>query len=289
MSHFYLTLPSNSSFDYYPNNTAAHYFTKLPKDVSLDGEWEVGLAEIDFPHSWFNVPKPQTISTFHTSRISTPTRGDSEPASQVVALSPPAAFTVVVAEGYYPTIADLVAEINRALLTTYTTPRNGVQKRDRPIFTYNEHSRKTYIRLANRSYLRIPTRLCNLLGFAENSTDNEHLAMNMNLTDRKMIKGQNISDIDYGLHSLYVYCDVLEYTPVGDTMAPLLRIVDVDGEHGRTIHKHYDNPRYVPVQKRNFSSLEIDIRTNTGEVVPFESGPLVVTLHFRRARNSYFT
>ena len=52
---FYLTLPSNSSINYFPNNTLTHYTTKLLKIMDLDGAWEIGLAEIQYPHSWYNV------------------------------------------------------------------------------------------------------------------------------------------------------------------------------------------------------------------------------------------
>lgn len=52
---FYVTLPSNSSMSYYPQNTLTHYHTKLPHALDLKGEWEVGLAELLYPHTWYNV------------------------------------------------------------------------------------------------------------------------------------------------------------------------------------------------------------------------------------------
>ena len=36
MSRFYMTLPSNSSMDYYPENTVVCYTTKLANAVELD-------------------------------------------------------------------------------------------------------------------------------------------------------------------------------------------------------------------------------------------------------------
>jgi hypothetical protein len=53
-SMFYLTLLSNSSMNYCPNNTLTHYTTKLPKITDLDGAWEIGLAETQYPHSWYS-------------------------------------------------------------------------------------------------------------------------------------------------------------------------------------------------------------------------------------------
>ena len=42
MSRFYMTLPSNSSMEYYPENTAAENTTKLADTMELEGDWEVG-------------------------------------------------------------------------------------------------------------------------------------------------------------------------------------------------------------------------------------------------------
>ena len=55
MSSFYVTLPSNSSMEYFPNNTLSNYGTKLPQPFDLNGEWEVGLPEIQFPITWYNL------------------------------------------------------------------------------------------------------------------------------------------------------------------------------------------------------------------------------------------
>ena len=68
MNNFYLTLPSNSSMELYPDNTLAHYVTKLPQRIELDGQWEVGLVEIQYPHSWYNIPEDcdRQMTIMHT-------------------------------------------------------------------------------------------------------------------------------------------------------------------------------------------------------------------------------
>ena len=88
--------------------------------------------------------------------------------------------------------------------------------------------------------------------------------------------------------SLYVYCDVAEAIPVGDIKAPLLRAVDAAGNFGDLIHRLYAMPQYVPLSRKEFNTVEIDIRDDTGRPVLFEFGKVVATLHFRRSRNSYF-
>ena len=62
--HVYLTMPSNSSMNYFPNNTLTHYTTKLPKIMDLDGTWQIGLAEIHYPHSWYNVKNKEAWLIF---------------------------------------------------------------------------------------------------------------------------------------------------------------------------------------------------------------------------------
>ena len=40
---------------YIPNNTLTEYTTHLAKEIDLQGEWEVGLAKIQYPHAWYNI------------------------------------------------------------------------------------------------------------------------------------------------------------------------------------------------------------------------------------------
>ena len=43
--------------DCYPLNTAAQFTTKLPRPISLEGEWEVALTEISVTIMFNNVKK----------------------------------------------------------------------------------------------------------------------------------------------------------------------------------------------------------------------------------------
>ena len=88
--------------------------------------------------------------------------------------------------------------------------------------------------------------------------------------------------------SLFVYCDILEHVIVGDTKAPLLRSISVSGKPGDIVREIYDKPLYVPIQKKHFESIEIDIRSDFGEPVPFVNGKSLMTLHFRMSKNPYF-
>jgi hypothetical protein len=52
--HFFVTLPSDSSAKYYPNNTVARFVTKLPETIRLQGQYEMALVEIIYSHNWYN-------------------------------------------------------------------------------------------------------------------------------------------------------------------------------------------------------------------------------------------
>ncbi len=100
-------------------------------------------------------------------------------------------------------------------------------------------------------------------------------------------KGSRVVDIDQ-FHSMFLYTNIIDHHMVGDTRAPLLRIVNVEGESGETITKVYDSPHYVPLKQKLVDMIEMDIRDDTGRPIPFVSGKVIVKLHFRKRRSSYF-
>jgi hypothetical protein len=56
--------------NYFPSNTLTHYTTKLPKITDLAGAWEIGLAEIQYPPSWYNVKNNEAWLKVHFSKES---------------------------------------------------------------------------------------------------------------------------------------------------------------------------------------------------------------------------
>ena len=61
----------------------------------------------------------------------------------------------------------------------------------------------------------------------------------------------------------------------------------MSGKSGERVQVVYDKPIYVPLQKKNFDSIEIDIRNDIGKPIPFEYGKVIVTLHFRLSKILY--
>ena len=93
-----------------------------------------------------------------------------------------------------------------------------------------------------------------------------------------------VADVKKRLNSLYVYCPWVEPRMVGDTQVSLLRIVPVEGRDGEMITRMFDPIQYCPLLQKLFQTVEIDLRDDTGSIVPFERGRVVVTLHFRKRK-----
>ena len=90
------------------------------------------------------------------------------------------------------------------------------------------------------------------------------------------------------IRSVYVYCDLLEHVPAGDTKAPLLRIVNKPNEFEGNVHRVFNPTLYLPLQKKCFDIVEINMMIDTGVPVPFLSGKLFAVLEFRRVIYLFF-
>ena len=49
---FFVTLPSNTKVI---GNITSNFKVRLPEKLKLEGQWEVAMVEIMYPHSWYNV------------------------------------------------------------------------------------------------------------------------------------------------------------------------------------------------------------------------------------------
>lgn len=62
---FYVTLISDSSMQFFPDNTTSQFITQLPSSIDLkNGEWEVSLVNIIYPHTWYNIRKENNLFGF---------------------------------------------------------------------------------------------------------------------------------------------------------------------------------------------------------------------------------
>ena len=252
MSHFHVTLPSDSSMSYYPNNTVAHFKTKLPETIRLEGEYEVGLAEIIYPHSWFNVDNSNRRYWF----------GVKSEGREIK--------VHYIKTGYYADGAIFASELTKQGVRAFSDIADFAVK-----FSYNPISNKFSIDVQSKGsghMLYMSSDLQKLLG----------IIIGTNPISNQVVIANNVFEVNRGFNLMYVYCDIVSYAAVGDVKAPLLRVCSVNGKHGEMIRTIFTHPHYIPIARKEFDSIEININTELGKPMPFTFGKSVVTLHFRR-------
>jgi hypothetical protein len=83
---------------------------------------------------------------------------------------------------------------------------------------------------------------------------------------------------------LYVYCNVVKMSMVGNTYANYLHIARVPPIriNGDTAVERFNVPRYNRLSKQSFDAIEVMIRDEKGRLVQFEkSGVVIIILHFK--------
>jgi len=301
---FYVTLPSNSQYTGDVENKISKFRAALPYRIRLEGDWLVGLAEILYTNSYANV-----------------TDGDM---SKIRLFYAPTNEWIIVKvnPGYYSSITDLIAAINRGIekgakyLDTLLDdrPRNlnivdaqltqdtykylvrnrndfGIIELDaiRAVDGVNMRETFKHERLDSVKFIfdgeRVGVKFSSKTVLAVELSDG--LKHTLGFNDQFITIDRNIAtfypDIKAGFESLYVYCNIIENQIVGNALAPLLRVVNLQGQRLEIIDKEYDSPHYCNVLQKDINEIEINIRNDMGELVNFEFGRVVVKLHFKKA------
>ena len=95
--------------------------------------------------------------------------------------------------------------------------------------------------------------------------------------------------LNRGINNMYVYASICSPIQVGHVRVPLLKSIFVDlnknmiQDELRNIDIRY--PMYIPINSSTINSIEINIRSDSGSLVPFSKGAVTsITLHFKRVK-----
>ncbi|XP_071033090.1 uncharacterized protein [Parasteatoda tepidariorum] len=226
---------------FFPENKLSHFKTQLPVPVDLNGQWEVGLSEIIYPHSWYNVNETNNYFLYKISNGN---------------ITSTVKKTIDV--GCYESMFDIVSAIQ------LTLPKNP----SRFTLNYNKATKRVEINAVEGSSLHLE-KLSELLGFKRDT-----------IITGKM-KSEFAADALSNFSVFYVYSDLISPQIVGDIQTPLLRIVRIKGQDGETISQYYDRPQYLSLMRHSFQTIQVELRLNSGDFVPFEKGRVIIVLHFR--------
>ena len=150
--------------------------------------------------------------------------------------------------------------------------------------TYDALSQRLIVSAQNERQVRIifPNQFAHILG------------LDPTMNGKPIGNEENMFKFNVNLHnnfrSLYVYSGIASFTFIGDTVAPLLRIVPFS-HNSKTgyVYKEFKTLHYVSVSKSVVDQVHITIKTENGSVVPFITGKTILKLHFRRKKNSINT
>ncbi len=252
---FLVTLPSNSSEKYYLTNTISNFKTYLPQEISLDSDYEVALTEIQYTNTFYNVNED--------SRIELQMNLFSAENLQIQEVN----RSVVIKAGYYENLSELLDVCKEKIRDKLPNDiQNGFDLR------YMSIQRKVKIIIPHSSKdlkVKFPPTLQAILGFDDDYIETNTIA-------------PRAADLSALVHSMYIYSNILSNRIVGDSLVPLLRPVAIHGTHNEYVMENFFHLQYVPLQLRNFRTIEIDLRNSMGHPMPFHSGEAILTLHFRR-------
>lgn len=283
---FYITLPSNVKNNFF-DNTVANFKTKLAQRIELKGSWVVGLASISYTNSWYNLTLKGNVDIRYF-------KGDAKMLGKSAIIYP----------GRYDNIDDLIGMI-KFRFSQFSTEFPEITI---PSIDYEKKSKIVSIKLGlfNNRYVypEFSENICKMLGFNKKIFDAEvgkqllSYSEELNLQpavsrpnwnppvkprDTKMHANKPYSlSIDF--HSLYVYCDIVKHSFVGDSLSPLLRFVEIPPNYAynEQVVCTYPDTHYIPLLTNEFESIEIAIRNDSGNLMPFEGGRSIVVLHFRK-------
>ena len=126
------------------------------------------------------------------------------------------------------------------------------------------------------------------IGYKMDSVTSNRL---MKSDETKPYFGEFPADLCAGKHLIFIYTNIIGYQYVGDAKAPLLRVIDSkqrlkNGSVCELEPTHrivFSNLDYKKLLSNTIQSISIELRTETGQLVPFSgTGKVILTLQFKK-------
>lgn len=232
---FYLTLPASSA----PGGTSSRFVTRLPETLRLSKDHHViGLADIIFPASNFNVFKTLSYSVFAQNE------------DRVVVMLP---------------------------IGNYTTPDSITQQLNNPgvahqvNFRFDDIQKLIVVQIGGTATrVELEPALAYFLGFEKTVLQRSTMA-------------QRSIDYSNNIHTMYIYCDAVDYSVVGNVKSNLLQCIPLPGplEFGKMQSRSFNPVRYITPSCERIDSIYIELLDEFGHPLQFNFGSTVVTLHVK--------
>ena len=250
---FYLYLPSSTQSTV-QTNTISHYTVTLSAPIRLppDVEYECAMAKIIYPTSMGNVYDGNF---------------------QFYSANGRDLLHVRILEGYYRTSKEIFEAMKKSLGKDQSVYHLGMESRNKSFYLQRRKA-PWPVDDPEEPYLNLSDNLASLTGLPKIMTG----------------FGTSVSshpvDMSGGMQNVYLYCDLMQNSHIGDTMGPLLCIFSY---HKSAVRRQLEyepkNLVYFPITKEIISEVTVEARGRTGVYAPFESGELMVLIHVRPKRS----
>jgi len=250
---FFLTLPSNSSFNVFPENKISDYRTKLCKTISFPkNDFEIAVTEVLFP---------KDILVFHSQEAAW---------IQLKERNSTSDLKLFLRKNFCvdETIDNLLDHINEVV--------QGVLKdRTEFILQFDYYEKRVGLSINETKYIvKFSPKLHAVLGFDSKQEEITKVG--------QVYKATYPPDLRAGSYTGFLYSDIVEPQIVGDTESQVLRVFSLSSstEIFRTIN--FINPYYKKLNTSDFDVIRVFLLDESGDPIAFRSGIFTVVFHIRK-------
>lgn len=278
MNNFFVDLVSNASMKFYPDNTLAKFTNKLTPPLELDGEWEVAISEIFYPHK---IEDP----TYSLSMLFVdPLEGKIEKTIQCKNfVIPPNSKGEDIVKILNDCITREVENILKEVpedLSWMGFPSFHISDEGKFVFKvgladiFDGKSRIVstfvYFHTEDPSFYK-------MLGF------NDRSFLKKGQLPKETNRAENVYFPVSRSHLIFIYTDIIREHFVGDALSPVLRVVPLQQKDEMTMcNLSFPNLYYFKLKSNYIDTINILILDETGAKVRFGPGRVLINLHFRK-------
>lgn len=258
-AHFYIRLMSDKA-------SAASFVVRLPQPIDLEGQWEVCLSEISLPGRWSNV-----TSDKYWFRLNN--------------------YLFRIPDGSYNSVYKILQAMGILINNIYAIRRNWptatvLERADaRWLEALREYD--DWILIQNTRHVLIYTSpsYVHSITFSPALIDTLGLKKGVSTYScPQSIENWRPPSLPPPITAAHVHLNILRPVIVGQSKVKLLRAVFPNGSPNEATCVTYDSPIYIPVQKKHFQSIEVNITDDTGQPISFgDKTNTSLLLHFREA------
>lgn len=268
---FFLTLPSTSSMDIFPQNTTSSFTTVLQSPLRLEGSWQVALTSFSYRLNISMYLGCTKIYKLDTTVC-------------------PNCWKYLDKIDFFAYEGEKYSELVSRMSKKFQEFRDPTQPELSDIFELISQENKLMFKTDKfRPYMVIfDGRIADIL----NLIDQSKIVNDERLLGKYQYKTNDTISIDYHPDVLvnhneffFFYTDIITDQYVGDIRSKLLETMAIEGVREKSVTIVNSNPNYVDVAYTEIPTINITIKNSLGENIRFNHfSRVIVKLHFRPKR-----